>query len=76
MDPVCLVSTVQAGGGGYIIGGPVNTNHQLNGIVILSNVADYVHLFMATISYASLATSNIIMHHVTKLKSSHLNSVS
>ncbi len=57
MDPSCLVSTVQAGGGVMVWGifswhtlGPlVPIEHQLNDTAYLSIVADHVHLFMTTV---------------------------
>ena len=56
MDPTCLVSTVQAGGGGVMDGMfswhtlslLIPINHCLNATAYLSIVADYVYLFMAT----------------------------
>ncbi len=78
MDPSCLVSTVQAGGGVMMWGifswhtlGPlVPTEHCLNTTVYLSIVADHVHPFMTTVYPSSDVTSSRIMHRVTKLKSS------
>ncbi len=78
MDPSCLVSTVQAGGGVMVWGifswhtlGPlVPIEHRLNATAYLSIVADHVHLFMTTVYHLLMATSSRIMHHVTKLKSS------
>ncbi len=79
MDPSCLVSTVQAGGGGVMVGGIfswhtlghfVPTEHRLNATAYLSIVANYVHPFMTTVYPSSDATSSRIMHHATKLKSS------
>ncbi len=78
MDPSCLVSTVQAGGGVMVWGifschtlGPlVPIEHHLNTTAYLSIVADHVHPFMTTVYQSSDATSSRIMHHVTKLKSS------
>ncbi len=78
MDPACLVSTVQAGGGVIVWGvfswhtlGPlVPIEHRLNATAYLSMVADHVHPFMTTVYPSSDATSSRIMHHVTKLKSS------
>ncbi len=78
MDPSCLVSTVQAAGGGvmlwgifswHTLGPLVPIEHRLNTTVYLSIVSDYVHPFMTTV-YPSSDTSSRIMHHVTKLKSS------
>ncbi len=75
MDPSCLVSTVQAGGGGVIVWGIfswhtlgplVPIDHRLNATAYLSVVADHVHPFMTTVYPSSDAT----LHHVTKLKSS------
>ncbi len=79
MDPPCLVSTVQAGGGGVMVWGIfswhtlgplVPIEHRLNATAYLSIVADHVHPFMTTVYPSSDATSSRIMHHVTKLKSS------
>ncbi len=64
--PSCLVSTVQAGGGGVMVWGIfsfgplVPIEHRLNTTASLSIVAEYL----------LMATSSRIMHHVTKLKSS------
>ncbi len=58
MDPSCLVSTVQAGGGGVMVWGIfswhtlgplVPIEHRLNTTVYLSIVADHVHPFMTTV---------------------------
>ncbi len=79
MDPSCLVSTVQAGGGGLLVWGIFSWHtlgtllpieHRLNATAYLSIVADHVHPFMTTVYPSSDATSSRIMHHVTKLKSS------
>jgi len=57
MDPSCLVTTVQAGGGGLIVcrmfswhtlGPSVPIGHRLNATAYLSIVSDHVHSFMAT----------------------------
>ncbi len=78
MDPSCLVSMVQAGGGGLMVWGIfswhtlgplVPTEHCLNATAYLSIVADHVHPFITTVYPSSDATSSRIMH-VTKLKSS------
>ncbi len=62
MDPSCLVSTVQAGGGGVIVWGIfswhtlgplVPIEHCLNATAYLSIVADHVHPFMTTVSPSS-----------------------
>ncbi len=62
MDPSCLVSTVQAGGGGvmmwgifswHTLGPLVSTEHRLNTTAYLSIVADHVHPFMTTVCPAS-----------------------
>ncbi len=76
MDPSCLVSTVQAGGGVMVWGifswhtlGPlVPIEHHLNATAYLSIVADHVHPFMTTV-YPS---SDVYFQqdNVTKLKSS------
>ncbi len=57
MDPSCLVSTVQAGGGVMVWGifswltlGPLEPiEHHLNATVFLSIVADHIHPFMTTV---------------------------
>ncbi len=58
MDPSCLVSTVQAGGGGVMVWGIfskhtlgplVPIEHRLNATAYLSIVADHVHPFMTTV---------------------------
>ncbi len=58
MDPSCLVSTVQAGGGGVMVSGIcswhtlgplVPIEHRLNTTDSLSIVADHVHPFMTTV---------------------------
>ncbi len=58
MDPSCLVSTDQAGGGGvmlwgifswHTLGPLVPIEHRLNATVYLSIVADHVHPFMTTV---------------------------
>ncbi len=58
MDPSCLVSTVQAAGGGvmvwgifywHILGPLVSIEHLLNTTAYLSIVADHVHPFMTTV---------------------------
>uniref|UniRef100_A0AAY5KDC6 Transposase Tc1-like domain-containing protein n=1 Tax=Esox lucius TaxID=8010 RepID=A0AAY5KDC6_ESOLU len=57
MDPSCLVTTVQAGGGGVMVWGMfswhtlgplVATGHNLNATAYLSIVSDHVHPFMTT----------------------------
>ncbi len=62
MDPSCLVSTVQAGGGGVMVWGIyswqtldllVPIEHRLNATVYLSIVSDHVHPFMTTVSPSS-----------------------
>ncbi len=79
MDPSCLVSMVQAAGGGVMVWGIfswhtlgplVPIEHRLNATAYLSIVADHVHPFMTTVYPSSDATSSRIMHRVTKLKSS------
>ncbi len=79
MDPSCLVSTVQADGGGVVVWGIfswhtlgplVPIEHRLNATAFLSIVADHVHPFRTTVYHLLMATSSRITHHVTKLKSS------
>ncbi len=62
MDPSCLVSTVQAAGGGVMVWGIfswhtlgplVPTEHCLNATAYLSIVADHVHPFMTTVYTSS-----------------------
>jgi len=57
MDPSCLVTTVQAGGGGvmvcgmfscHILGPLVPIGHRLNATAYLSIFSDHVHPLMAT----------------------------
>ncbi len=69
MDPSCLVSTVQAAGGGVMVGGYflgtlciVPIEHRLNATAYLSIVADHVHPFMTTVSHLLMTTSSRIMH--------------
>ncbi len=75
MDPSCLVSTVQTGGGGVMVWGIfswhtlgplVPIEHHLNATAYLSIVADHVHHFMTTVYPSSDATSSRIMHHALK----------
>ncbi len=79
MDPSCLVSTVQAAGGGVMVWGIFSWHtlgllapieHSLNATVYLSIVADHVHPFITTVYPSSNGYFSRIMHHVTKLKSS------
>ncbi len=80
MDPSCLVSMVQVGGGGgvmvwgifswHTLGPLVPIEHHLKCTAYPSIVADHVHPFMTTVYHLLMATSSRIMHHVTKLKSS------
>ncbi len=71
MDPSCLVSTVQVGGGGIMVWGIfswhtlgplVSTEHRLNTTFYLSIVADHVHPFMTTVYHLLMTTSSRIMH--------------
>ncbi len=76
MDPSCLVSTVQAGGGVMVWGifswhtlGPLEQiEHRLNTTAYLSIVADHVHPFMTTVYPSS--DGYFQQDNVTKLKSS------
>ncbi len=77
MDPSCLVSMVQAGGGGVMVWGIfswhtlgplVPIEYRLNTTVYLSIVADHVHPFMTKVFPSSDATSSRIMHrHKTQI---------
>ncbi len=62
MDPSCIVSTVQAGGGGVMVWGIfswqtlgplVPIEHHLNTTAYRSIVADHVHPFMTTVYTSS-----------------------
>ncbi len=62
MDPSCLVSMVQAGGGGVMVWGKfswhtlcplVLIEHRLKATDYLSIVADHVHPFMTTVYTSS-----------------------
>ncbi len=62
MDPSCLVSTIQAGGGGVIVWGMFSWHtlgplapieHSINATAYLTIVADHVHLFMTTVYTSS-----------------------
>ncbi len=62
MDPSCVVSAVQAGGGGVMVWGIfswhtlgplVPIEHRLNTTAYLSIVADHVHPFMTTVYTSS-----------------------
>ncbi len=77
MDPSCLVSTVQAAGGGVMVRGIFYWNtlgplvpieHHLNATAYLSIVADHVHPFMTTVYPSS--DGYFQQDNVTKLKSS------
>jgi len=84
MDPLCLVTTVQAGGGGVMVRGMFSWHtlgplmpigHCLNATGYLSIVSDHFHPFTATMYpssngvHGSRNYSSKIMHHVTKLMS-------
>ncbi len=71
MDPSCVVSMVQAGGGvvmvwgifsWHTLGPLVSIEHRLNTTAYLSIVADHGHPFMTTVYPSSDATSSRIMH--------------
>ncbi len=77
MDPSCLVSTVQAGGGGVMMWGIfswltlaplVPIEHCLNATAWIFLVTMSIPLWLQCTHL--LMTSSRIMHHVTKLKSS------
>ncbi len=55
MNPSCLVSKVQAGGGGAMVWGIFSwhTEHRLNATAYLSIIADHVHTFMTTVHPSS-----------------------
>ncbi len=78
MDPSCLVSMVQAGGGGVMVWG-VFSWHTLGLLVPIEhclNATAWVLLLTMSIplwlqcTHLLMSTSSRIMHHVTKLKSS------
>ncbi len=78
MDPSCLVSTVQAAGGGVMVWGifswhtlgPLIPNEYcLNATAYLSIVDQVIPLGLQC-THLLMAASRRIMHHVTKLKSS------
>ncbi len=80
MDPSCLLSTVQAGGGGvtvwgifywHTLGPLAPIEDRLKAIAYLSIVADHVHPFMTTVYPSSDGYFQQDNAHVTKLKSSH-----
>ncbi len=71
MDPSCLVSTVQAAGGGVMVWGIfswhtlgplVPIEHRLNATAYLSIVTEHVHPFLTTVYHLLMATSSRIMH--------------
>ncbi len=81
MDPSCLVSTVQAAGGGVMVWGIfswhtlgplVPIEHRLNATAYLSIVADHVHPFMTTVHLSSDGYFRRIMSQ----SSNHLRLVS
>ncbi len=78
MDPSCLVSMVQAGGGGVMVWG-IFSWHTLGPLVPIEhclNTTAWVLLLTMSIplwlqcTHLLMATSSRIMHHVAKLKSS------
>ncbi len=58
MDLSCLVSTVQAGGGGVGNIFLVPIEHRLNSTAYLSIVVDHVHPFMTTVCPSSFQQDN------------------
>ncbi len=73
MDPSCLVSTVQAAGGGimvsgifswHIFGPLVPIENRLNATAYLSIVVDHVHPFMTTVYPAGQCTMSQISNHL------------
>ncbi len=79
MDPSCLVSTVQAGGGGVMVWGifsshfgPLSTNWALFKLHSLPEYCCWPILIPLWLqcTHLLMATSSRIMHHVTKFKSS------
>ncbi len=74
MDPSCLFSTVQVGGGGVMVWGIFSWHtlgplvpivHHLKATAYLSIVADHVHLFMTTVypsSYGYFQQDNVSCH--------------
>jgi len=78
MDPSCLVTTVQAGGGDVMVWGMfswhalgplVPIGHRLNVTAYLRIVSDHLIPFWPTCTHLLIATSSRIVHHVTKLES-------
>ncbi len=81
MDPSCLVSTIQAGGGGLMVWGIVSWHtlgpltpieHSLNTTAYLSIVADHVHPFMTTVYPSSdgyFEQDNVPCHKAQIIKS-------
>ena len=70
MNPSCLVSTLQAGGGVMVWGCFLDTlsvEHQVGHMSIFDG---HVHPFKSTVCQTFIATSSRIMYHITKLKSS------
>lgn len=70
-----LVSILQAGEGAVMVFGMWHTlgplipiNHHLDATEYLSIADDHVRPFMATITHLLMATSSIIIHHVTNQK--------
>ncbi len=80
MDPSCLISMVQVGGGGVMVWG-IFSWHTF-GTLLSTNWASFKHHSLPEYccwpcpslhdysSHRLMATSSSIMHHVTKLKSS------
>ncbi len=83
LNPSCLVSTVQAGGGGVMVWGIfswhtlgplVPIEHRLNTTAYLSIVADHVHPFMTTVYHLLMLRPAV--YYTMSQSSNHLRLVS
>ena len=72
-DPVCLVPTVQAGGGGamawglfscHTLGSLIPISHGLNATACLIVVSDHVPPIMVTVYHLLMATFSMVMHNI------------
>uniref|UniRef100_A0A8C2QBK9 Uncharacterized protein n=1 Tax=Cyprinus carpio TaxID=7962 RepID=A0A8C2QBK9_CYPCA len=64
MDPPCLVSTVQAGGGCVMVWG-IFSWHTLDALVAIEHCLNAT-AYPSIVADLLMATSGRIMHHVTK----------